>query len=131
MLSAIMTIQAKKEPEHTLENPIVFATGIVSCLLFALVLPSPSSLRSAAATSSPKVTTVEARPPAISPPVAAMAQRPPTSTVVQANTQPIHKVYKADAPMTDEELRAWEKKNREAMKILEKTTPELETPPPH
>lgn len=33
--------------------------------------------------------------------------------------------------MSNEELREWEKKNREAMKILEKTTPELETPPTH
>jgi hypothetical protein len=33
--------------------------------------------------------------------------------------------------MSDEDLREWEKRNRESMKILEKTTPELETAPTH
>jgi restriction system protein len=36
---------------------------------------------------------------------------------------------KADPPMSEKDLREWEKRNRESMKILEKTTPELETAP--
>lgn len=127
LLSSIMDIQARKEPERASENPIFFAVGLVSCLLFAFALPSPSSQRQAIAAGPMVTPTPEVRPPASYPPATPTAQQ----TVMQANTQPTHKVYKADAPMTNEELREWEKKNREAMKILEKTTPELETPPPH
>jgi len=51
------------------------------------------------------------------------------STPAQAAALPARKIYKADPPMSNEELREWEQRNRAAMKILEKTTPELETAP--
>ena len=95
--------------------------------MVALALPTPQPERSADAASAPLA-------PAPSPLQGAAATQgvPVIRTVsapAQAAASPARKVYKADPPMSNEELREWEKRNREAMKILEKTTPELEKAP--
>lgn len=129
LLAAVMGIQARNEPDGALDNPLLFAGSVVACLLVALALPTrpqPSSGVSNAATPSMGGTrTME--PAATTAPIRPLASSPPTW---KGSAQPTSKVYKADPPMSDAELRDWEKRNREAMKILEKTTPELATPPP-
>ncbi|WP_130617445.1 restriction endonuclease [Dyella amyloliquefaciens] len=129
LLATVRSIQARKEPELALDNPLFFASGVLACLLVAAALPkqypghpanvpgaslapSPAPIQSGAATQDAPVIRI-----------------PPTP--LQATASPNQKTYQADPPMSNEEQREWEKRNREAMKILEKTTPELETAPTH
>ncbi|RAO75886.1 restriction endonuclease [Dyella jiangningensis] len=129
LLATIKGIQARKEPDGALDHPLVFVGGLAVCLLFAVAPPKqqperPAIVPNASLPSSPaprQSTIATQGAPAIR----------TASTPVQAAASPSQKVYKADPPMSNEELRDWEKRNREAMKILEKTTPELETAPTH
>jgi len=129
LLSTVKNIQASKEPEGTLDNPLAFIGGMLVCMVIALGLPSPS-MEQPESTTAPGMRPVNS---VVVPTVAPTMQRAPTPVAVPVQpVAPVNaKIYKAEPPMSDEELRAWEKKNREAMKILEKTTPELETPAPH
>lgn len=125
-LGTVMGIQAKKEPEGALDNPLLFVGGVLACLLIAFALPTQSGRPSKARTMSMS----PAAPPhqsATAPQSVPLVRTPPAPA--QAAVPPGRKVYEAEPPMSNEELRDWEKRNREAMKILEKTTPALETPP--
>lgn len=129
LLATVMGIQAKKEPEGALGNPLFFAGGALTCLLIAFALPTQQPAQRAGAPSAPLAPAPQSLKSAGATqgiPAARTASAP-----VQAAASPAPKVYKADPPMPNEELRDWEKRNREAMKILEKTTPELETAPAH
>ncbi|WP_109125145.1 restriction endonuclease [Dyella sp. C11] len=127
LLSTVKSIQMRKEPEGTLDNPLLFAGSAAVCILVALALPTQQP--------QPLLVTRSPTPPVSQPPVVAAPAAPtakPSSTptiAMKATAQPTHKIYRADAPMSDEELKDWEKRNREAMKILEKTTPEVESLP--
>lgn len=116
LLATVMRIQAKKEPEGALDNSLFFVGGVSACLLAAFALPTQQPVRPAVASSTPSMS--------VPPPLQRTAAAP-----VQAAASAARKVYKAEPPMSDEELREWEKRNRESMKILEKTTPKLETLP--
>jgi hypothetical protein len=70
------------------------------------------------------VTTRSLPPPSVS--MQAPAFRPYAArAVIPKTTTPRSQVVYRQTPMTDEELRAWKRRNAEAMKILEKTTPEM------
>jgi restriction system protein len=125
LLSTVKTIQAMREPEGSLDNPLLFAGSALVSALVAFALPSPQQQPPNAALRASAAPSVSARPPVVATPMAA----PIRPAVAHVTAQPTRKVYKADPPMSDEELREWQKRNREAMKILEKTTPELETAP--
>jgi restriction system protein len=131
LLSTVMTLQAEKAPDGPLDNPLLFTGSIAACLLAAFALSSQHSQRIAEATRAAVTPATSMTPPVVSIPAAPVVQRATTPMGTTVAAQPTGKVYKADAPMTDAELRDWEKRNREAMKILEKTTPELETAPAH
>jgi len=127
LLSTVKTIQAQKAPESALDNPLFLAGGIATSVVLALLLSTSHARPDAPITSAPAAIH---RRPSLPPP------SPPTPPIVHASAKQAAaiatpKVYKAEPPMSDAELRDWEKRNREAMKILEKTTPELQTPPPH
>lgn len=129
LLATVRGIQAKKEPEGALDNPLVFAAGVLACLLVAFALPTQKPERP---TNVPSASLLPSPAPLQS--GAALQGVPEIRTAsapAQASAPPNQKVYKADPPMSKEDLRDWEKRNREAMKILEKTTPELETAPTH
>lgn len=129
LLATVMDIQARKEPDTPLDNPLLFAGSVAACLLVALALPTQQ--QHSAGTVSPAAPYVggtrSTQPAAPTVPTRLPVAAP---SAVKAAAPPTAKVYKADPPMSDAELRDWEKRNREAMKILEKTTPELATPPP-
>lgn len=127
LLSTVTRLQAKNEPDGPLDNPLLFAGSVAACLLIAFALPNRQSQPPSPATSRSISRVDDAKAPATLLPTAPVAPTIPTSVA----TQPTKKVYKASEPMSGEELRDWEKRNREAMKIMEKTTPELEAPPPH
>lgn len=122
LLATVRGIQAKKDPEAASENPLFFAGAVLICLLVALALPTQ---KPESHTNTPSAS--------LAPSPAPLQSSTATQTIPVIRTasapQPDQKIYKADAPMSNEELREWEKRNREAMKILEKTTPELETAP--
>jgi len=129
LLATIKGIQARKEPDGALDHPLFFVGGVVVCLLIAAALPKQQPERPANvphASLAPSPASLKDTTAAQGTPVIRAASAP-----VQAAASPTPKVYKADPPMSNEELRDWEKRNREAMKILEKTTPELETAPTH
>jgi restriction system protein len=127
LLSTVTRLQAKKEPDGPLDTPLLFAGSLAACLLIAFALPNRQSQPSSPSTGRSISSVDEAKAPATFLPTASMAHPIPAPVA----TQPTKKIYKASAPMSSEELRDWEKRNREAMKIMEKTTPELEAPPPH
>jgi len=129
LLATVKGIQARKEPEGALDHPLFFVGGVLVCLLVALALPTkkprpPGNTPSASWAPSPAP--LQSGTAAQDAPVIRTA-----AASAQAAAAPSQKVYKADPPMSNEELREWEKRNREAMKILEKTTPGLETAPTH
>ncbi|AIF49534.1 restriction endonuclease [Dyella japonica] len=129
LLATVMDIQAKNAPDGALDNPLLFAGSAAACLLVAFALPTQPQHSSRVSNPAPpyvgdtRITEPATPTKPLSPPVAV----PPA---MKATVQPAPKVYKADPPMTDAELRDWERRNREAMKIMEKNTPELATPPP-
>lgn len=127
LLATVRGIQAKKEPEGVLDNPLFFVGSVLACLLVAFALPRQQPGRPPDAPSAPLA-------PAPSPVQNAAATQGASvirtaSAPARAAASPTRMVYKADPPMSSDELREWEKRNREAMKIIEKTTPELETAP--
>lgn len=127
LLATVMGIQAKKKPDGALEKPLFFAGSVLACLLVALALPAHQPTRSndtPSAPVTPAPLTVRSETVARSVPVTRAVSSP-----AQAAASPDHKVYKADPPLSNEALHDWQKKNRDAMKILEKTTPELEAAP--
>jgi len=129
LLATVRSIQAKKEPEIALDNPLSFAGGVLVCLLIAFALPTPKPERPLNVPSAPMVSS-----PAPRQSDAATQGVPLIRTAavpMQAAASPDQKIYKADPPMSNDELREWEKRNREAMKIMEKTTPVLDTAPAH
>lgn len=129
LLATVMDIQARKEPERHLDKPLLFAGAVLACLLVALSLPAQQEVPAAVATPAPMAPVPS--PPENAPAVHGDTTLLPPAAPAEAAASPLRKVYKADPPMSNEELRDWEKRNREAMKILEKTTPELETAPAH
>jgi len=126
LLSTVKTIQAHKAPESALDNPLFLAGGIATSVALALLLSSSHSRPDAPITSAPAAIDRRSSLPPPSPPTPPIVH----ASAKQAAAIATPKVYKAEPPMSDAELRDWEKRNREAMKILEKTTPELQTPPP-
>jgi len=129
LLATVKSIQARKEPEGPLDHALFFIGGVLICLLIAAALPKqrparPTNVPSASLRPSPAP--LQSATATQGAPLARAASAP-----VQASTPPSQKVYKAEPTMSSEELRDWEKRNREAMKILEKTTPELESAPAH
>lgn len=126
LLATVTRLQAKKEPEGSLDNPLLFAGSVAACLLIAFVLPSHRPQQPSPATDRSMSSVDGAQAPTTSLPTAPVMPSIPAPVA----TQPAKKTYKASAPMSSEELRDWEKRNREAMKIMEKTTPELAAPPP-
>ncbi|MET3652927.1 restriction endonuclease [Dyella japonica] len=129
LLSTVKTIQATREPEGPLDNPLLFAGSVLASALVAFALPAPQTQHPTEPFGSATPPAVSSRSPAATAPMAAMAPPALTPIAIPAAARPAPNVYKADPPMSDQELREWQKRNREAMKILEKTTPELETAP--
>jgi restriction system protein len=130
LLATVMKIQARTESEVALDKPVYFAAGVLTCLLIALILSPQSAQRLTAPAAHVEVSApgTPAQLPAL--PIAPLRPMavPATATVATQHAAATNqKIYQADTPLSGEELRAWEKKNRESMKILEKTTPELET----
>ncbi|WP_201312676.1 restriction endonuclease [Dyella sp. EPa41] len=127
LLATVRGIQAKKEPEVALDNPVLFAGVVLICLLVAFALSKQQPARSAEAPGTP----LAPAPPAVqsATPAQGVGMIQTASAPAQPIASPARKIYKADPPMSKDELRDWQKRNREAMKILEKTTPELETAP--
>lgn len=70
------------------------------------------------------VTTRPLPPPSVSTQAAALRPYAARAVTPKSTTTPFQVVYR-QTPMTDEELRAWKRRNAEAMKILEKTTREV------
>lgn len=128
LLATVTNIQARREPDGALDRPWSLAGGVLACLLIALALPTKPSRRPTPP-SEPPVPTFSPVQRTVAAPAAPAIQ--PISARAGATAPPSPKAYKADPPMTNEELRDWEKRHREAMRILEKTTPELETAPAH
>ena len=128
LLSTVMRAQAMARPDGALDKPLVFAGSVAACLLIAYALPTRQTEQRPVTGYGvpPSVSTTDPHA-ASAPPIPAS---PPVALPTKVAAQPARKVYKADAPMSGDELRDWEKRNREAMKILEKTTPALDTPPP-
>lgn len=129
LLATVRDIQAKKEPEGALDNLLFFAGGVLVCLLVAFALPKQQLAHPVEVPSAPSAPAPSAVQDATAAQGVGMIQT--ASTPAQVAASSARKIYKADTPMSNDELRDWEKRNREAMKILEKTTPELETAPTH
>lgn len=122
LLDTVMDIQARNEPDGPLDSPLFFAGSLVACFVIAFALPTqPKPALGVPIPATPYVDTTRTSSPAMpAAPARLPVAMPPA---VKAATPPAAKIYKADPPMSDADLRDWEKRNREAMKILEKTTP--------
>lgn len=129
LLTTVRSIQARKAPESALDSPLYFFGGVLVCLLIAAALPKHQTGQLTGAPSdalAPTPTPIRSEAATQGEPMTRKSSLPGKATA-----PPNQKVYKADLPMSNEDLHDWEKRNREAMKILEKTTPELETAPTH
>lgn len=129
LLATVARIQSRNESAGLLDNTLCFASSATALLLIALFVSSDGSSRSP----SPPPMASAPTPVEVPAPMTLQPSRPLPAPAAVARPHPAQtptQVFRAEPAMTGEDLREWDRKNREAMKILEKTTPELEAPPP-
>ncbi|WP_430388869.1 restriction endonuclease [Dyella sp. 20L07] len=126
LLASVRKVQISRSPERATDMPLVFAGSSIVSFVLAYSLSS--------GVERPKALI---KPLSVTPMTVAPAAPSETVTLHVApiiNTprvvSPAQPVKYADTPLSDAELREWKRKNAEAMKILEKTTPEVPLSPP-
>jgi len=115
----------RSEPRPLSQSPAAF----VGAVLFGLLLIALMSQQTIGTAQQTLITVPQAqapsKPPAAASPVTNHAS--PTRPIATNDIRPAQKIVIQDhLPQTDQELRDWKRKNAEAMKILEKTTPQMQ-----
>ena len=114
LLATVRSVQSKKAQDiRPMDRPVAFVAAIAVSLFIIFAMSANT------ATTQPYPVIQPSYLPLTNGP---MPSRPPSPL---ARTQPVLRTND-NVPKTPEELRAWKRQNAEAMKILDKTTPELQ-----
>lgn len=119
---------ARRPPRAPLIARLLVAVGASLAVLWAvhgvmLTLAEQQALRMQRLSAPRRVVQpLTERHPTLAQPRYDTARKPPSARPAHA-TAPVY----GSTPMSDAQLKAWQRKNAEAMKILEQTTPELPT----
>lgn len=115
----------RPEPRSLSQSPAAFVGAILLSLLL-IALMSQQNILTAQQT---LITERHAQAPSAPPPGASLvtSHASPTRPVATNDIRPAQHTATYDhLPQTDQELRDWKRRNAEAMKILEKTTPPMQ-----